>query len=75
MTPTGIAILLGFAILFYRAAESEDRSGILWGCGSSAAFMAAVYFQTGWFGVLAGQAIVYLAMWIANCLRRRVPHY
>ncbi|MEM8953913.1 MAG: hypothetical protein AAGD22_07180 [Verrucomicrobiota bacterium] len=72
MSPTGFAILLGFAILFYRVAENEGRSGVIWASISAFACVVATYFHLGLLGLLGGQVATYLALWIVNFVRPKI---
>jgi hypothetical protein len=61
--------MLAFSILYYRVAEAENRSGIVWGGFSALAYGLAFFLNTGLIGMLLGQALVYIVMWGINCFR------
>ncbi len=69
ITPTGYVIMLAFAIFYYRVAEAENRSGIIWGSFSALAYGLAFYLNTGLIGMFVGQAVVFIVMWGINCFR------
>jgi hypothetical protein len=68
-----IALLVGVscAVLFYRAADTERLTPLLWGTASLALTLAAAVGGQGAFVILAGQAGLFLVMWWYNADRRR----
>ncbi len=69
ITPTGYVIMLAFAILYYWLAETENRSGMIWGAFSALVYGFAHYLGVGLPGMLIGQALVFVVMWGINCFR------
>lgn len=59
------------AVLFYRAADTERLSPLLWGTSSLALTLAATVGGHGVLVILAGQAGLFLVMWWYNAYRRR----
>ena len=62
-------VLLVCASFFYKAAEFEDRSGILW-AGASAGFFVLTWmvFHWGFVGDLAGQAALFVGIALARVI-------
>jgi hypothetical protein len=68
-----ILLLVGVScsVLFYRAADAERLSPLLWGAASLALTLAAAVGGRGVIVILAGQAGLFLVMWWYNAYRRR----
>ena len=67
-----VPVVVGCAIFFYRAAEIEKRSGILWTASSIALSMGGLFlFGLGILGVLLLQAGLFGAMWGLNIWKDR----
>lgn len=68
-----IVLLVGVAcaVLFYRAADTERLSPLLWSTASLALTLAATVGGRGVLVILAGQAGLFLLMWWYNAYRRR----
>jgi len=66
-----ILLIVVFAIFFYRAAEFEDESSLLW-CGLSILISAATlfYFHWGLLGTLLGQIGLFVGIGIFRVLRK-----
>jgi hypothetical protein len=66
-----ILLIVVFAIFFYRAAEFENESGLLW-CGLSVlvSVVALFFFHWGWLGCLLGQAGLFVGIGIFRVMRK-----
>jgi hypothetical protein len=64
-------MIVVFAVFFYRAAESEKESGLLW-CGLSVLISLAAMFLLpwGWLGILLGQVGLFAGITIFRMVRR-----
>jgi hypothetical protein len=60
-----ILMIVMFAVFFYRAAEMENESGLLW-CGLSLVVSLATLFlfHCGWLGIVLGQAGLFVGITI-----------
>jgi hypothetical protein len=60
-----------FAAFFYRAAEFENESGVIW-CGLSIVISLAIlfYFHWGWLGVVLGQVGLFAGITIFRMTRK-----
>ena len=60
-----------FAAFFYRAAEVENASRLLW-CGLSIAISAAVLFflHWGWLGIVLGQVGLFAGITVFRMTRK-----
>ena len=66
----GLAMSVFFAIFFHRAGEFEYEKGWLLGIASFALSISTYFgLKLGVIGIIAGQALLFLGMWIYN-LRR-----
>ena len=66
-----ILLVVVFAVFFYRAAEFENESGLLW-CGLSVlvSVVALFFFHWGWLGTLLGQAGLFVGITIFRMVRK-----
>jgi hypothetical protein len=66
-----ILIIAAFAIFFYRAAEFEDESTLIW-CGLSMTISAVTFFwlHWTWFGISLGQIGLFVGITIFRILRK-----
>jgi len=64
-----ILVVVGFAIFFYRAAEAEDESRLVW-CGLSILITVLALFwrHWGWPGIISSQLALFLGI---TCFRMR----
>jgi hypothetical protein len=69
--PLVLLVAVASAVLFYRAAETERLSPLLWGASSLALTAAVALIGRGIAWILVVQGGLYLAMWYANTVRRR----
>jgi hypothetical protein len=67
-----ILICVAFAVFFYRAAESENESPMIW-CGLSLVISGATLFllHWGWIGCSLGQAGLFAGITIVRMLRKQ----
>lgn len=66
-----ILIVAGFAAFFYRAAEFENESGLLW-CGASLLISIAAMFFLHWGlpGIVLGQVGLFAGITIYRITRK-----
>jgi hypothetical protein len=66
-----ILMVVGFAVFYYRAAEAEKESSLLW-CGLSVLISIATMFLLpwGWLGTLLGQVGLFVGITIFRMMRR-----
>jgi hypothetical protein len=66
-----ILLIVIFAIFFYRAAEFENESGLLW-CGLSVlvSVVALFFCGWGWLGCLLSQAGLFVGIGIFRMMRK-----
>ena len=59
------------AAFFYRAAELENASSLLW-CGLSLAISVAVlyFLRLGWLGIILGQAALFVGITLFRVIRK-----
>jgi hypothetical protein len=66
-----ILLISVFAAFFYRAAEFENESRLLW-CGLSLVISLAIlfYLHWGWLGILLGQAGLFVGITLFRITRK-----
>jgi hypothetical protein len=66
-----ILIIAAFGAFFYRAAEFENESTLIW-CGLSMTISAVAFFWLGcgWLGISIGQAGLFAGITIVRILRK-----
>jgi hypothetical protein len=66
-----ILIIAAFGAFFYRAAEFENESTLIW-CGLSVTISAVAFFWLGcgWLGISIGQAGLFAGITIVRILRK-----
>ena len=67
----GVLFLVAFATFYYRVAESERRSGLLWALVSMALFLGCWGLGVGFFLILVVQTIPFIAMLALNMMSDR----
>ena len=66
-----ILLIAVFAAFFYRAAEFENESSLLWCCLSIVISLVALFcFHWGWLGVLLGQIGLFAGITIFRIARK-----
>jgi len=66
-----ILIAAGFAAFFYRAAEIENESGLLWGGLSLVISVALMFFlRWDWLGILLGQVALFVGITLFRMTRK-----
>jgi len=67
-----ILIIAAFGAFFYRAAEFENESTLIW-CGLSLAISALMFFwlHCGWLGISLGQVGLFVGITIFRILRKQ----
>jgi len=66
-----ILLIVAFAIFFYRAAEFENESGLLWSGLSILISVATLFFlRWGWLGTLLGQAGLFVGIGIFRMVQK-----
>jgi hypothetical protein len=67
-----ILIIAAFGAFFYRAAEFENESTLIW-CGLSLAISALMFFwlHCGWLGISLGQVALFVGITIFRILRKQ----
>ena len=65
-----VPFMVGCAVFFHRAAESDKRSGVLW-TGLSVLLSTSSLFLLGWIWVVLSQLGLLAAMWGLNLWRER----
>jgi hypothetical protein len=66
-----ILLIVAFAIFFYRAANFENESGLLWcGLSVSISLLTLFFFGWGWLGCLLGQAGLFVGIGIFRMMRK-----
>jgi hypothetical protein len=66
-----ILLIVAFAIFFYRAAEFENESGLLWSGLSILISVATLFFFSwGWLGTLLGQAGLFVGIGIFRMVQK-----
>lgn len=63
----GLILLIAFAVFFYRVAEIEKRSGILWAILSVGLFIAGE-FLGGLIGIFLFQGFLFVLMFALNAM-------
>jgi hypothetical protein len=66
-----ILICIAFAIFFYRVAEAEDESVLIW-CGLSVVISVAAFFwwHWGWLGCSLGQVGLFVGITVVRMFRK-----
>ncbi|MGA2800865.1 MAG: hypothetical protein ABSE97_00610 [Verrucomicrobiota bacterium] len=66
-----ILLIVVFAVFFYRAAEFEDESSLIW-CGLSILISVATLFflHWGWLGTILGQVGLFVGIGIFRVMRK-----
>lgn len=66
-----IMMVIAFAVFYYRAAEAEKESNLLW-CGLSVLISIATMclLPWGWLGILLGQVGLFAGITIFRMMRR-----
>jgi hypothetical protein len=66
-----ILLIAAFAAFFYRAAEFENESRLLW-CGLSLVISVAAFFFLlwGWLGILLGQVGLFVGITLFRMTRK-----
>ena len=66
-----ILMIAVFAAFYYRAAEFENASGLLW-CGLSLVISIATmfFFHWGWLGILLGQVGLFAVITTLRMMRK-----
>jgi hypothetical protein len=66
-----ILMVVMFAVFFYRVAEMENESGLLW-CGLSVVISLATLFlfHCGWLGIALGQVGLFVGITIFRMVRK-----
>lgn len=68
-----ILVVAAFAVFFYRAAEHEGAWGVLWGGLSVVISVAALWWlHWGFWGVIAGQAALYVAIGLCRAIKEEM---
>ncbi len=71
MPYTSIAFVIVFAVLYYRAAESEDGPALLWTTLSVMLSLATLfYLGWGWLGSLLVQGGLFLGIAVFRAFRK-----
>jgi len=66
-----IVLVVVFAIFFYRAAEFENESDLLWcGLSVSISLLTLFFFHWGSLGTLLGQAGLFMGITIFRMMRK-----
>jgi hypothetical protein len=66
-----ILLVVVFAVFFYRAAEFENESGLLWsGLSVLVSVVALFFFHWSWLGCLLGQAGLFVGIGIFRVVRK-----
>jgi hypothetical protein len=67
-----ILAMIGFAIFFYRAAEAEDESNLVW-CGLSLLISALTIFwrHWGWLGIISAQLVLFICITFFRMQRKK----
>jgi hypothetical protein len=66
-----ILLIVVFAVFFYRAAEFEDESGLLWSGLSILIFVTTLFFfHWGLLGNLLGQVGLFVGIGIFRVMRK-----
>lgn len=68
--PLVLLVAVASAVLFYRAAETERLSPLLWGASSLALTAVVIVAGRGVPWIILAQVALFLAMWYANTIRR-----
>lgn len=64
-------LFLACAAFYYKAAEMEDSSGLLWSTLSVLVFLLTwIVFSWGWVGCLLGQGILFAGITVVRVARR-----
>jgi len=66
-----ILMIVVFAVFYYRAAEMEKESGLLW-CGLSILISITTLFflRWGWLGTVLGQAGLFVGITLLRMTRK-----
>jgi len=66
-----ILMVVAFAVFFYRAAEFENESRLLW-CGLSLVISLATlfYLHWGWLGTVLGQVGLFVGITVFRMTRK-----
>jgi hypothetical protein len=66
-----ILIIIAYAVFFYRAAEFENESTLIW-CGLSVTISAVTFFwlHCGWLGISLGQIGLFVGITIVRILHK-----
>jgi hypothetical protein len=66
-----ILLIVVFAVFFHRAAEFENKSGLLWsGLSILVSVVTLFFFHWGWPGALLGQAGLFVGIGIFRMMRK-----
>jgi len=66
-----ILVCIAFAVFFYRAAESEDESSLIWSGVSLVISVTTLFWlHWGWLGAVLGQVTLFIGITILRMLRK-----
>ena len=67
-----ILAMIGFAVFFYRAAEAEDESNLVW-CGLSLLVSVVTIFwrHWGWLGIISAQLVLFIGITFLRMQRKK----
>ena len=66
-----LVVLIVCAVFFYRAAEAEDASGLLWAALSVVISIFILrYTALGWIGMLIGQVGLFIGIGLFRALHK-----
>ena len=70
-----VVVVLVLGLFFYRTAEFEQRSGLLWAAISIAfSFVSHTILGWGYVGLIGSQVLLFGAMFVANLVHDRRVH-
>lgn len=66
-----ILFIVGFAIIYLRAAESEGESGFLWaGLSVLISMLSFFWLGLGWIGAFLAQGALFLGIGVYRAMRK-----
>ena len=66
-----IVVIVVCAVFYHRVAELENESGLLWsGLSVLVSALVLFLFHAGWFGVLLGQAGLFVGIGVFRMVRK-----